>query len=342
MCNKHKETFEQNTIFIKIKDDLLELIKTQVEEFETELSEKIENQDYEEIVNKNKKKKKDTDKLFQSSDAKEENDLTVLNISLTNWDVLYQCLLIFEKLSKNFSNLITQKITNDNILQYSLIKCLKHPHSFIKNAILRIIGIMFSMIKNFNNFYSKLSKSKFNINNENVFGFMLLNFRFIILNSDLPDKAIEQTTDNCVFLLEQFSKLDQSELVVKEFITNVYLESKSYISNKDLSSVIFNRIFDLFDKVLLNLNASQIENTLEPMLSLIYRIESNVNTSDELKHRANSVLDNLKKSIEQETLSKKYKEVSMSINLLKRKRKTDLMANVLTDQKEYIKKKSKK
>jgi hypothetical protein len=124
-----------------------------------------------------------------------------------------------------------------------------------------------------------------------------------------------------------------------EFICRLYVESKKYLSKKEKSLIIFGRIFDLFDQITGQLNPEHLKLFIEPILSLIYRIKTNRLIDEVIKDRSNLTFEKLsKKYVKDESFNETYKNVTKSINLLRRKRKTEVMQQAITNPKQFIEK----
>ena len=117
------------------------------------------------------------------------------------------------------------------------------------------------------------------------------NFKFFLLNTETNDKLAILTIENSSLLLQQIAKSNQVSLfnASLEFICRLYAESKSFLTNRDTSAIIFNRIFDLFDEMINSLTESTLVNYLDPMLSLCYRITANRLVDQQLKDRTEKV-----------------------------------------------------
>jgi hypothetical protein len=299
LCNSEKNTI--NKRLTSIRDVLLNKINFEVNSFEEELEKKLENEDFE----SENKGGKELDRLFSKNQEDEnsqsdgedeegnkihniskkkhdESNLTILNMKFDNWDILYLNLVVLEKLYKNYINTIKPKFKSNEFC-ILITKCLKHPHVFIKTIIMRFISYILKETASNNSSGSPLL---------NQSEFLFTNFKFFILNIDTNEKLSSLTIENSSLVLQQISKLSDTNLYnfSLEFICRLYVESKSFLSNKETSEIIFSRIFDLYDDMINTLSEKTLVNYLDPMLSLCYRVTANRLVDQELKDRTEKVL----------------------------------------------------
>jgi hypothetical protein len=303
LLSKNRITVEKRSEILK--DLIIERIAMEYEAFEQDLEEKIENEKYESI-NNNAKKNKEIQSIFDNPDGNAEDgnmekdsnyhneDVTVLKVETLNWDILYLSLVTLEKFISNYHSFIKNTLKSSQTFQYIIIKCLKHPHMFIKSITNRLIASIFDEIENSKAFYSFVTSDEEDDTSFNPVEFLFTNFRFMMVNSDTSDKVIKQTVSNSVFLIKNCSKI-QSDLNNHyangsyEFLCRLYIESKSYLTNKDVSRIIFNRICDLFESLSNELVENEMKFYLDPILSLSYRIIDNKLVENNLKSRVNKV-----------------------------------------------------
>jgi hypothetical protein len=153
---------------------------------------------------------------------------------------------------------------------------------------------------------------------------------------------------NCVYLVENLvkygEKLNDSSFsdIPFEFICRLYIDSKKFLSKKEKATTIFGRIFNLFEQMTSKYETQILKVFLEPMLSLIHRIKTNRLINDDVKDQANLVFDKIsKKYLNDDSMKETYKSVSKNINLLRRKRKTEIMQEAITNPQNFVKKRQK-
>jgi hypothetical protein len=261
-----------------IKKILLEIIEKELITFEKDLGNKLEREEYERLSKKN-----ELNKLFKGS-IEDEDNITVLNIKFDNWDLLYLSLNILEKMIKNYPDL-WKGYNKDTLLFLKLVRAFRHPHNFIKSIALRLISHILNNMTNFTHFNNKLLNHY--VDNISPIQFLLVNLRYMILNPTLSEKILDKAMSTIVYLLVNSIKINED--MVYESVCRLYVESKSYISNKEIAPIIFERIFNIIDQLFELLNESELRIFLEPLLSLAYRLVSNNSVSDELKNKANIV-----------------------------------------------------
>jgi hypothetical protein len=263
----------------EVKELLLHVIGTEIDTFESELESKLEREEYERMSKKN-----ELSKLFKGTNDEGDDNMTVLNVKFDNWDVLYLALNVLEKMIINYPELY-KGIANDTELFMKIARSFRHPHSFIKSISLRLMGTILNSTSNFTSFNKKLGNQY--IDNKQPVQFLLVNLRYMILNPGVSEQILERVMAVTVYLLVNYIKINQDQ--VYEFICRLYIESKSYMSNKEIAPVIFERIFILVDQLFEKLDTNELKLFLEPLLSLSYRLISNNSVSDELKNKANIV-----------------------------------------------------
>ena len=154
LCNQEREVISKN--YKRIIAELVLTLKHELDFFEQQLSQKLEDNEYESntLFNKKNKAHLDLNKLFQlesetnkskeKDNYREENELLTISLKIDSWDIYYICLCIFEKLINNYSRLTKELLKNDTFFHLTIFKSLKHPHSFIKSVSLRLIGYILS------------------------------------------------------------------------------------------------------------------------------------------------------------------------------------------------------
>ena len=378
LSSKQNETLTNKSselLDILIKDLKVEFIK-----FEKEIDRKIQSRDYNNITedsNNNFSKKKDFEKIFEKKEPEEneheqdqntniisslnleEEEKTILNIQIENWDIYYLILNTLEKFSNIYPNLFKKKILSDKFFAEIIFKSIKHPHIFIKTISLRFINKVFCLnsqildyenIEEVNLFLGNLMKNNKNKNifdsedyrdinvtddnfskiNLNSLQVIFDNLKFIILNKDIEFKnnfvelAIDISSFITYLLLKVYninsennymSNIDFS-FYAYEFICRLYGDSKKYLANKNYSNIIIRRILIIIEKIFdfsknsginfgfkkdkiknskkiaekkqqnfsdKNYSCKEMEIILEPILSLLYRLNSNNLVEDEIK-----------------------------------------------------------
>jgi hypothetical protein len=263
-----------------IKAVLLQTIENELVLFENELERKLENEDYQRVSKKN-----ELNKLFKGSAEENEDNTTVLNVKFEDWDLLYLALNVLEKSIDNYFDIWKNNVKNDINILMMILRSFKHPHSFIKSIALRLIQKILINGGNFNNYINKLHSQT--IDNNNPIQFLLINLRFMMLNSSISESMNERVIEITAILLENYVKINQD--LAYEFVCRLYIESKSYMSNKEISPIIFGRIFNLVNILFERLHERELKVFLEPLLSLAYRLISNNTVAEELKNQANIV-----------------------------------------------------
>ena len=119
------------TKFTKIFDIITTNTKLEFNKFENQLEDQIENRNY--IISENNQKPKSSDlsKIFEKNTNEEsdseneefvknpkslnliEEDVTILNIQLDDWDIYYLHLIIIEKFMQNSTQLFKKKLQKD-------------------------------------------------------------------------------------------------------------------------------------------------------------------------------------------------------------------------------------
>lgn len=205
----------------------------------------------------------------------------MLNIQLENWDIYYLHLIILEKFSNIYSNLFKKKILSDKKFLEVLFQSIKHPHIFIKTAILRFLSKIFcedndilnlNNLKEMNTFLANLVDSnphnpaQDNEHNEvylNTLQIIFDNLKFIILNKDinLKDSLVESAIDVSSYLAFVLLKIFNDNQFLKkksidysyypyEFICRLYGDSKKYLANKSYSNIIVKRILRVIENII--------------------------------------------------------------------------------------------
>ena len=88
-----------------------------------------------------------------------------------------------------------------------------------------------------------------------------------------------------------------------------------------------------------NYDSIVLNNFLDPILSLIYRIKTNKLIEDKIKENSNLVFEKLsKKYVNDEYFNEVYKNVSKNINLLRKKRKTEILQDAIKNPQNFVKK----
>jgi len=224
----------------------------------------------------------------------EDNELLTINLKIDSWDIYYISLCIFEKLINNYSRLTKEFLKNDSFFHLLIFKSLKHPHVFIKSSSLRLIGyILAEQINNptgFTNFVKNLIYNS----EDNLLNTLLFNLRYIILKKDSSDKLVHQAIKNSLCLIDNLIKNSDEKnnfsFYATDFINQLYSESKSFVSNDEISDIIFKRIFLIIEAICTKYKSVVIEMFFEPIMSMVYRILTNVLVSEDLKNLATNVI----------------------------------------------------
>ena len=156
---------------------------------------------------------------------------------------------------------------------------------------------------------------------------------------------MKTSIDISVYLLEKLVKLSNENQtnflsnLAFEFVCRLYIDSKKFFSKKENANVIFGRIFNLFEIMCVNYDSIVLNNFLDPILSLIYRIKTNKLIEDKIKENSNLVFEKLsKKYVNDEYFNEVYKNVSKNINLLRKKRKTEILQDAIKNPQNFVKK----
>lgn len=276
-----------------ILDILIKNIKFEFNKFEKELDKQIENRNYSKLSEDPYNSKKDFDKLFETSNANQQDDkllpennlelkeeeLTILNIQLENWDIYYLHLISLEKLLSLYPNILSKRLHQDSLFLQVLFRSIKHPHIFIKTVVLRLFTKIFSEeskilnmndLTQVNNFINNLiiDKSSNYIDNENVHSNTIQvifdNLKFIILNKDinLKEDFINSSVEISSFLVFLLIKLYLKNIELKEnemddysyyayeFICKLYGQSKKYMAKRDYTNKVIRRILIIFENLI--------------------------------------------------------------------------------------------
>ena len=344
------DSIKPNT-FDKVYMPMMELMNdelNQLEDLHTNLP-------HSQIVNDpnddKRKRKYELNKLFSEKKQKqdynlnnltlvEENVVAVTVENIENWDILYLCLINVEKLSK-LSSYWKSKLSNKDF-QILIFSCLKHPHSFVKTVSLRLIGYIFEELKEkgFNQLVTNITDEDYSLLNN-----LIVNLKHIFTDKDSSDKLMKTSIDISVYLLEKLVKLSNENQtnflsnLAFEFVCRLYIDSKKFFSKKENANVIFGRIFNLFEIMCVNYDSIVLNNFLDPILSLIYRIKTNKLIEDKIKENSNLVFEKLsKKYVNDEYFNEVYKNVSKNINLLRKKRKTEILQDAIKNPQNFVKK----
>jgi len=121
--------------------------------------------------------------------------------------------------------------------------------------------------------------------------------KYIILSRDSNEKLVDQATKNSLCLIDNlvkthskiFSETDLSHYAI-DFITQLYSESKSLISNDEVSEIVFGRIFNIIDAMCFRYDNNVLVLFFEPIMSMVFRISTNILVSREIKNKAEAVM----------------------------------------------------
>jgi hypothetical protein len=339
----------------KLYNPLMNLMKDEVyklEEFQNRISSSymINNK-----LDEKRKTKYEINQLFSEKNEKKDkynlNDLKIkdenvitLNVeNVEDWDIIYLCLINVEKLIK-VSFGWKEKLFNKQ-LQFLIFNSIKHHHPFVKTVSMRLISNIFEELKEdrFDSLVANISEE-----DTSLINYLLLNIKHICLEPESSDKLLTFAMSNCVYLVENLvkygEKLNDSSFsdIPFEFICRLYIDSKKFLSKKEKATTIFGRIFNLFEQMTSKYETQILKVFLEPMLSLIHRIKTNRLINDDVKDQANLVFDKIsKKYLNDDSMKETYKSVSKNINLLRRKRKTEIMQEAITNPQNFVKKRQK-
>ena len=107
---------------------------------------------------------------------------------------------------------------------------------------------------------------------------------------------------------------------------NLTNEVKKWISNKSNGLIILNRVIDLFDEIVEKVFYEDKNDDcyyLKPIIELSYRINNNQLAEEIIKQRCGTIMEKINNKMNNNKLTKVYKEVKNEINLLKQKRKME-------------------
>jgi hypothetical protein len=222
-------------------------------------------------------------------------------------------------------------------MQVLIFSCLIHPHAFIKTVCLRLVLTIFEEMRN--DFYKLITN--ITESDDSLLNGLIINLKHVILEHSSSEKLVNTAYFVCLILLENLVKMTDhfenklySDLAY-EFICRLYIDSKKYLSKKEKSVVIFGRIFNLFDMLITKYNTNTIEIFLDPILSLIHRINTNKLLEDEIKRNSNHIFEKISKKYDNnEHFNSIYKTVTKNINLLRRKRRMELLQEAINNPKQ--------
>jgi len=219
-----------------------------------------------------------------------------INLRIESWDIYYICLCVLEKLINNYQRLTNELVKNDSFFHLLVFNSLKHPHIFIKSLSLRLIGyILTEQISTSSNQtgFTNFIKNLIYNSEDNLLNTLLFNLRYIILKKETSEKLVNQAIKNSLCLIDNLIKFSDEKngfsKYATEFITQLYAESKSFVSNDEISDIVFKRIFLIIEAICSKFKGEILELFFEPIMSMIFRIQSNVLVSDELKIIATNV-----------------------------------------------------
>ena len=238
------------------------------------------------------------------------------------WNILYQILICIERLFNNYINkkYSSYKIQKNNQSQYkilfdNIIQTCSHPHSFIKTISLRLLN---NIILNID-FY-KIS--------ENQLIIILSQISFIFLSN--PSKLFfeEKTFNCCIQIIIKLIIKDEfkNNKNILEFMINLINDVKKWITNKSNGLIILNRIIDLFDNIIEKIFYEEKKDDcyyLKPIIELAFRIKNNQLAEEIIKQKCEAIMEKINNKMNNNKLTKVYKEVTKEINLLKQKRKME-------------------
>ena len=333
--DSNNEDIEDNSSNLKIFGIIILslLLNLNIDFIETNQLVKILNKNIkEEINNMNKYIDNKMDKYDYLFSKNNENNIQLKedkssdkNNSSTNsdrWNILYQILVCIERLFNNYINKPNSpyKIQKNNQNQYKLlfdniIQTSNHPHAFVKTISLRLISNIILKI----DFY--------NIS-ENQLDIILSQVNFILLSN--PSKLFfeEKTFNYCRSIITKLIvKNDyKNNDKILNYMSNLTNEVKKWISNKSNGLTILNRVIDLFDNVVETIFYEEANDDcyyLKPIIELTYRINNNQLAEDAIKQKCGTIMEKINNKMNNNKLTKVYKEVTKEINLLKQKRKME-------------------
>ena len=287
-------------------------IKEEINYMNKYIKNKMNNYDYLLMRNNDKIMLNQTDKNEKNN--KDNND---------RWNILYQILTCIERLFINYinssnSSFKIQKNNSSNIISLfnNIIQSTTHPHTFIKIISLRLI---LNNILPSDDFFS-LSETQLNI--------ILSQINFILVSN--PDKLFfeEKVFNYCRNIIKSIiikKEFKENENIL-EFFKNLTREVKKWISNKSNGLIVLNRVIDLYDDVIEKIFYEEKKEEcyyLKPIIELCHRINNNQLSEEIIKQRCQTILEKIRKKMDNKILNGIYKDVTNEINFLKQKRKME-------------------
>ena len=325
------------SLLLNIKIDFIDInkiinalninIKEEINYMDKYIQNKMNNYDYLLMRNNDKIMLNQTNK----DEEKNNEDNKDNNNDNDRWNILYQILTCIERLFINYINSTNstfkiQKSNSSNIasLFNNIIQSVTHPHTFIKIISLRLI---LNIILTSSDFYS-LSETQLNI--------ILSQINFILVSN--PDKLFfeEKVFNYCkeiikIIIIKKEFKENENIL---EFFKNLTREVKKWISNKSNGLIVLNRVIDLYADVIEKIFYEEQNEQcyyLKPIIELCYRINNNQLAEEIIKQRCQTILEKIRKKLDNKTLNDIYKEVTNEINFLKQKRKMERLEKFRDD-----------
>ena len=256
------------------------------------------------------------------NDKNNENKNSDSDSNSDRWTALYQILVCIERLFNNYINKpnSSYKIQKKDQKQYillfdNIILASTHPHSFIKTISLRLITNIL-----LNNEYYNISEKQLEI--------ILSQINFILLSNPSKIYFEEKAINYCkniitkLIIKNEFKNNDK----ILDFMNNLTTDVKKWISNKSHGLTILNRVVDLFGDVVEKVFYEEANDDcyyLKPIIELSYRINNNQLAEDVIKQKCGTIMEKINNKMNNNKLTKVYKEVTKEINLLKQKRKME-------------------